>query len=216
MTIAFWGAGVQSGTNANMRAVAAVFSDLCPDIRIGLYAAGGKGGGICRNKNYKSSNKAAGWKDSSALADIRFVDCGSGMSGEKRRILRKAEIVVVNIRQEEEEIRRFFLEESHLLPGSPILIGNYCGQSKFSRRYLECVYRAEPEKVSVLSRNVEFEQAAACGRVYRFVKKESCAPKNLRNQQLLEELKGISGLLLRNAETLYGRDVPWNKNIEKQ
>lgn len=136
-----------------------------------------------------------------------FLDCGSGLDARTRRILKQSEIVVVNLRQEEKELHRFFLEEARFLPGSRILLGNYCGESRFDRTYLERVYRVEPERILVLSENTEFDYARACGRMAGFVSRENRKPGSLRNQMFLEELKAISQSLLRDAGWICGRSL---------
>ncbi len=217
MKVAFWGESAQSNAGINMRAVASVFLMLYPEVEVGLYTAdtqkrapAGKGpfgkrrvsGPERKHGNFTACRSTA--PEDKVREKLCFIDCGSGMDDKKRKILKQAEIVVVNLWQDEREIHRFFLEEARFLPQSLILISNYCSQSRLDKKYLERVYRAEPERIMVISENTEFDYASARGRAMNFVSRENRTPGSLRNQRFLEELKVISQSLLRHTGFMCG------------
>lgn len=221
MKIAFWGESGQSNAGIHMRAVVSVFSALYPEIETAMYTMDTRKQSLCRKKptgkspvsgalSEPGADAACGvpGKKTTVSEKLCFIDCGSGHDSKKYRILRQAEIVVVNLRQEEKELSHFFLEEAHLLPKSRILLGNYCSQSRFNKQYLEQIYRAKPGQIMVLSGNTEFDYAYACGRAASFLRKESRMPGSLRNQLFLAELKKISEALLRDIGMVCGSILP--------
>lgn len=222
MKVAFWGESAQSNAGINMRAIASVFPMLYPEVEVGLYTADtqrrGTAGKGPLGKRRVSAERPGSYTICHSTATegkmrekLCFVDCGSGMDCKKRRILKQAELVVVNLRQDEREIHHFFLEEARFLPQSLILISNYCSQSRLDRQYLERVYRAERGQIMILSENTEFDYASARGRAMNFVWRNRM-PGSLRNQRFLDELKTISRFLLRRTGFVYGGALCEQKN----
>ncbi|MGN0348412.1 MAG: hypothetical protein ACI4DR_02655 [Roseburia sp.] len=185
MKIAFWSVDSRCGTTCNMLAVAAIFSLLYPKTRVVV-----KNGREAKEKEVRKQEDA----------DFFFLDCGAGSYEKKCRILREMDLVIVNLKQEEEHLNRFFLENKHLLSNFYVVLGNYYRQSVYDPRYLEQVYRMCPEKCVVISNNSEFEQACSRRRIRRFIQAEYRQTKSLRNERLLSELTQLAHGILRSGQ----------------
>lgn len=210
MKIAFWSEAGHSGTTSNMLAVSAMVSAISPGSRVSLRNLGKPEKAedkkereithtVRHTSNEKQSAERAS-KEEKAQSRYVFLDCGSGLDACKRNILSQVDMIVVNVRQREEELNRLFLEHRSLLAQSMILVGNYCEQSEISRRYLEHMYRIEPERLGVISYNSEFYQACLRGRVRHFVKSRQDHPGCMRNSLLIRELEQFARRLMIQAE----------------
>lgn len=206
MQIAFWGEQPGSGTTSSMLACAGMLSVLYPRLPVTLHtvnAARARAGRHCGNRH------------KSTLANIhsgirfRLVDCGSGLDEVRYRILRQSDYIVVNLRQEEQQLAHFFLEEAFLMQNSLVLISNYYQASRFNLEYIRHMYRIEPSRLGAISCNSEFERAIAQGRIPFFVKQAWRDCRNGRNQRFLEELTGVTYSLLRGVERECGVTLPF-------
>lgn len=183
MKIAFWSEEGQSGTTSNMLACAEMFSILYPAAEICAQNLG---------LSKKIAKAERGKQKPSKEADFYFLDCGIGLGRGKSRILRQMDLVVVNVKQEEAGLNRFFLEDRHRIPNFLVLMGNYYACDAFDRAYLEREYRVESERLGVISNNPEFYEAHRRGKVRHFIKAEYAKTGSLRNEQLLKELERFS------------------------
>lgn len=210
MKIAFWSEAGHSGTTSNMLAVSTMVSAISPGSRVTLRslgkperAEGKKEREITHTVGHTSNERQSAErmsKEEKAQSGYVFLDCGSGLDACKRHILSQADMIVVNVRQREEELNRLFLEHRCLLAKSMVLVGNYCEQSEISRRYLEHMYRIEPEHLGVVSYNSEFYQACLRGRVRHFVKSRQDHPGCMRNSLFIRELEQFAQRLMIQAE----------------
>lgn len=206
MKIAFWSEAGHSGTTSNMLAVAAMISAISPESRVFLQSLEKSG------KTAEKGERRIGHAERGRVCACRteeeesagnryiFLDCGTGMDPCKRHILLEADMIVVNVRQCREELNSLFLEHRSMLAQSMVLVGNYCEQSEISRRYLERMYRIEPERLGIVSYNSEFYQACLRGRVRHFVKSRQDCPGCMRNSLLIKELEQFAHRLLIQAE----------------
>lgn len=227
MKIVFWGETKQCGTTSNMLAVAEMLAVMCPGARIEVRMPGvpqrsvrpcegekkivsGESDDMKKIPAKKiSAPKLSGEKFSSNKNQemyFRFLDCGSGKDKWRRDMLRQADLVVVNLPQEDAALREFFLYDIHIAPNILILMGKYYELSRYGREYLERFYRIAPGTFGVVPCNAEFEMAAKQGKVRRFVQMESRTPENERNRELLQELVRFVELLLQNVEELQRRN----------
>lgn len=208
MKIVFWGETRQCGTTSNMLAVAGMLSVLYPVARIEVRTLGTVQHGmhLCveEEKNFLKASvdtKKVSRNEKQAM-HFCFFDCGSGKDKWHRDILRQADLVVVNLAQEEAALWEFFMYDIHIAPNILILLGKYYELSKYGREYLERFYRIDPETIGVIPCNSEFEMAADKGKVRHFVQTEGQMLKKKRNQELFQELMHFVELLLQNAKDL--------------
>ncbi|MBO5246761.1 MAG: hypothetical protein J6B28_05805 [Eubacterium sp.] len=208
MKIVFWGETKRCGTTSNMLAVAGMLSVLRPDVRVEVRTLGL----AQRSMRPYAGEEKSFRKDSDDTERVScnenqnmhfcFFDCGSGKDKRRRDILRQADLVVVNLVQDEAALQEFFMYDIHIAPNILILMGKYYELSGYGRGYLERFYRIGPETIGVIPCNAAFEKAADKGKVRQFVQMESQMSNNKRNQELLQELTHFVELLLQNAGEL--------------
>lgn len=85
VNIVFWGEERRSRTSAHMLAVAGMLSAM-----------------------HRSAEVMPGVQKKRRRAEFYLYDMGAGLDSRKRHILWRADLVVVNLRQEEAQVKRFF------------------------------------------------------------------------------------------------------------
>lgn len=176
MNIVFWGEARQSGTTANLIATAGVLSELCPQKKV-----------VIRRRMERVREKA----------DYVFFDCGTGLTERNRRMLWRADAVVMNLRQDEMNADHFLGSHLHLAKQPFVLLGSYFGEVEAGRKYLERIHRISSEQTGAIPYNSAFHQAMLCGRGSAFVKREYREPANACNEQFIEETERIARYILR-------------------
>lgn len=176
MNIAFWGEEHQSGTTAHMLAVMGMLSVLYP----------------------RSPVRAEGPAQEGDLA-FRFYDCGTGLTGRRRRIMHTADLVVVNLKQEKACIERFFSEHYHISRALFFLLEADAHAVGADERYLERTYRIEPEQIGMIPYNNGFYCALRQKRGMAFVRREGVMPGNAANEQFIQALRAVTGRMVRHA-----------------
>lgn len=189
MNVVFWGEERGSGTTAHMFAVAGMLAAMCPEMKIAIGASVEK-----------------------ERAAIRFYDCGTGLTGRKRRMLKHADLVVVSLRQESACMERFFQWDFHISGNILFLLGGYAGEREAGRAHLERLYRVEPERIGEIPFNNEFYLALLQGKSSSFIRREYRKSGNGTNELFIRELKKAAVCILRRAEEVrlpdHGDGVP--------
>lgn len=181
MNIVFWGEARQCGTTANLIATVGALSAICP---------------------YRTSGIGRGAETVMDKYEFHFYDGGSALTERKRRMLRRADLVVVNLREETSCLERYVCMDWHLARRTLILLGSYCGDVKVSKAYLERVYRIPQEQVIVIPYNNEFHHAMLKNRGRTFVEHEAVAPANQKNERFVEAFKETVHFILRTERQI--------------
>ncbi|MCI8391524.1 MAG: hypothetical protein HFI35_12780 [Roseburia sp.] len=193
MNIAFWGEEHQSGTTAHMHAVMEILSVLCPQEKMTA------GGPLHGGEN-----------------EFHFYDCGSGLGGRKRHVLWQSDLVIVSLRREKRCVDRFFMYDFHIAKKFVYLLGGvYIRPADVDRRYLECVYRVEPEDIIEIPFCNGFYHALSCGRGEAFLHRELAMPKSGESAALLRELKRAAFLIRRYSDAAGDGSTERAKQIRK-
>lgn len=179
MNIAFWSEEHQSGTTTHLRAITEVMSVLCPKQKLmsGGTLSGGDG-------------------------EIHFFDCGSGFSARKRHVLWHADLVVVSLRRERRCVEQFFMQDFHISDRLIYLLGGYPQKEAVDRRYLERVYRVDPEYIGEIPFCNGFYDALQKGAGEAYLRRELASAAGWSGQSgaLLQELRRIALLIERLAD----------------
>lgn len=176
MNIVFWGEKRQSGTTANLIATAAVLSELCPQKKV-----------VIRRRMEKVREEA----------DYVFFDCGTGLTARNKRMLWRADAVVMNLRQDQMSAEQFLGNYLHLARQPFVLLGSYFGEVEAGKGYLQRIHRISPEQTGTIPYNSAFHQAMLVGRGSAFIKREYREPVNSLNEQFIEETERIARYILR-------------------
>lgn len=176
MNIAFWGEEHRCGTTAHMLAVMGMLSVLYPKAQI----------------------RAEGPGQTGDLA-FRFYDCGTGLTGRRRRTLFGSDLTVVNLKQEKTCIERFFSEHFHISGRLFFLLDADAHTVGADECYLERVYRVEPEQMGSIPFNNGFYCALQRKRGIAYVRREGISPSNVANEQFIQALRAIAERMIRRA-----------------
>lgn len=105
------------------------------------------------------------------IADMTFIDCGSGSNALSEHLLERADVVVVNLPQERQGLDAYF-KKRHAFRGKVIyLVNQYQHESACSKRTLNRLYRLEEEELGVILHNSFFRHAGDKGKIERFVRR---------------------------------------------
>lgn len=179
MNVVFWGEEHGSGTTAHMLAVAGMLAVMCPKMKI-----------------------AVGTSPKEEQAAIHFYDGGTGLTRRKRRMLWRADLVVVSLKQERNCMERFFQRDFHISENLFFLLDGYAGEVETGRIYLEQVYRIEPERIGAIPFNNEFYLALLRGESGLFIRRECRNHGNISNQQFIRELKRTAAYIMGMTEEI--------------
>lgn len=166
MNLVFWGQERHSGTTAHMMAVTGMLRALCGEECVVT-------GRFIREQ-----------PDMFALCD-----CGTGLKGRRRHFLWHADLVVVNLKQENGCVEQFFEENFHIAKNLMFLFGGYDCEENADMAYLNRIYRIESERIGIIPYNSEFGQAIENGVSDVFIAKELCAPTSYANEQFIRSLQ---------------------------
>lgn len=212
MDIAFWSEERFCGTTVHAFAAAEMLAFMYPNLFIELCLPDRKMRRLPAGKvpvrdmrhththcdSRRNQNEMGGLEEQK----IRLIDCGSGMEGNTDHVLQRADLIVVNLKQDKESINRFFQTNYGRFSRMFVLLGSYSEYRKPDKEYMKRICRVEPGMLGVLPHSIEFAQAYDNHRIRDFIRKESQNPGCVRNEQFIGELRQISYLLLKCMEKL--------------
>lgn len=177
MVIAFWGEVRHSSTTTHLRVLADVLSAMCPETKIII-------GHVEKDQNA-----------------ICLLDCGTDLSARKLRLLFRADMIIVSLKQEHACIRRFFEENLYMMQMRMkkemlILLGGYECEPGVNPFYLNRVYRADLDRISVIPYNNAYYYAAKKGEGRAFIERE-LENGTVENEQFMNELQKIARRMIR-------------------
>lgn len=131
--------------------------------------------------------------------DVVFIDCGSRKDDYAQKVLKEADVCVLNINQENPEIRNFY-RNPRKYPGKPfLLLGNYFEDALYNRGNLYRIYRVEEELLGAVPYNPWLQAASQKGKLLNGVKR--CLEQEAlgKNVEFSRELVRTVDLILKLA-----------------
>ncbi len=104
-------------------------------------------------------------------SDMVFVDTSASPLSSSRKILQQADMVVVNLSQNESMMSHFFRNYSSIQEKAFYLIGNYDGKSQWTRSRIMNRYGIPGSRIGTVPHNVMFSDAISSGRLIPFLLK---------------------------------------------
>ena len=134
------------------------------------------------------------------FADICMIDTASYRSLSTKTILEDADLIVVNLCQNQIILEDFFLNYSSLIPKAIFIISKY-DQRMFpnSRRIIQ-EYDISPERITVIPPNAMYQSAYTEGTVVEFISRNYNCPKESTNYLFIQSIKKASFLIMKAAE----------------
>lgn len=216
MRIAFWGETKECGTTLNMHVLAAMMAYIYPERKVRLcrmkpsviyqsklqqipenlrqQQTSDRTGGTA-NHTVQAAKRAGRFTNAADDNELLFLDCGNRQDAKAEKLMRQADLVVVNLTQERNVLDSFFLNHIHLAGKVVFLVGNYSEFSGCDRATIEHIYRVCPMNLGVIPYNNEFCHAYEKGKISDFLRR--CPESNFKNQEFFREVRLSLHILLR-------------------
>lgn len=133
------------------------------------------------------------------MSDLTFIDCGSGRDEISDFLLSQADVAVVSLSQERQNLDAYF-QNRHILQENVIyLINQYHQESIYNKKNINRLYRLYEEQLAVIPNNPLFRHISGKGKTERFVRRHiQCRNFDYQNEFMMELVK-TSALILRSA-----------------
>lgn len=133
------------------------------------------------------------------LADITFIDCGSGKDELAEHLLGQADAVVVNLSQERQNLDAYF-QKRHAFSGKAVyLVNQYQQESVYNKKNLNRLYRLQEETLGVIPWNPLFRHASDKGKVDRFIRRHIRCSVLDHQYYFMQELIETAHIILKAA-----------------
>lgn len=192
--VVFWGAAPGNNTASNLAAVAGYLAYQA-GYQILIRQTAGAADSI---KGFFSANvkEASGERELLLQPPKRmqngkrmlFIHCGRQTDERTRQLLRKADLVVVNLRQSAEAFDLFFLQYVRISAKCMYLVGSYQAEDTYHRKRLQQEYRIPPEQLGVIPFNPEFQFVCERGKLDKYMCREARFYLSENRRRFLKEL----------------------------
>ncbi len=133
------------------------------------------------------------------IADLTFIDCGSGKDEISDLLLSQADVTVVMISQERQNLDAFF-QNRHVFQGNVVyLINQYHQESVYNKKNIHRLYRIYEEELAVIPHNPVFRQVSEKGKTERFIRRHRQCRNFDGQNDFMQELIKTTGLILKAA-----------------
>lgn len=183
--IAFCGRERACGTTVNMLLTAYCYAGIYPAAQVLVQR---QSGWCCIQKG-------------NAACKIMFADCGNGQEKKAGNSLRKADLIVMNIRPQKELLDLFFVENIRSFAHRRLLlVSGYLGEETGDRQSMEQFYRANMEHTGWVPYSAELELAYRRDAIGQFVNRNIREQQTERNAAFFREVQRNLFLLCRQIE----------------
>ncbi len=108
-------------------------------------------------------------KASELFADLTFIDTGNSNVLATKEVLDEADLIVVNLSQDPNELHDFFKNYPSILSRSLILISNYDEKSYYNLKKITQTYLLDQSNVATIPYNANYKEALRCGKLIGFL-----------------------------------------------
>lgn len=131
--------------------------------------------------------------------DVVFIDCGSRQDDYARKVLKEADVCVLNMNQEAEAIGAFYREPPDFKGKVFFLLGKYFEDTLYNRKNLQRIYRVEEERLGAIPYNCRLHAADQMSRIESGVRYYLGGGGVGRDTQFEKELVRTTNLILKLA-----------------
>lgn len=135
-------------------------------------------------------------------ADISFIDTASHQNLSTKTILEEADLIVVNLCQNQNILEDFFLNYSSLIYKAIFIISNYDSHAKFHIKRIASLYEIPIENIAAIPKNEAYLNAFAGGDVVEFISRNYSCPKENPNYFYIQAVKKSTYLVIKKAVEL--------------
>lgn len=102
--------------------------------------------------------------------DVVFIDCGSRKDDYARKVLREADVCVLNMDQEAQNIGEYYRNLPKFRGETFFLLGFYFEEALYNRENLQRLYRMEENRLGAIPYQPRMQEAIRMGRIQKAVK----------------------------------------------
>lgn len=155
-----------------------------------------------KQENYPEYVKAAICQvvqSAEEISELTLVDCGSGRDEMSEALLSQADVVVVSISQERQNLDAYF-QSRHVFRGNVIyLVNQYQQESIYNKKNLQRLFRLGQEELAVIPNNPVFRHVSGKGKTERFVRRHTHCRMFDSQFYFMHELMQTAGMVLKAA-----------------
>lgn len=133
------------------------------------------------------------------FADICFINTASQQNLSTKTILEEADLIVVNLCQQQKILEDFFLNYSSLLPKAIIILSNYDLNTKLNVKKIASMYDVPMDSIAVIPRNEAYQGAYANGDVVEFISGNYSCQRDNKNYIFLQAVKKSAYMIIKKA-----------------
>lgn len=133
------------------------------------------------------------------FADICFIDTASHQNLSTKTILEEADLIVVNLCQNQSILEDFFLNYSSLAAKAVFILSDYNTHTKYGYKRIACMYDIPLENISVIPRNELYQNAFTSGNVVEFISRNYACPKESTNYLFMQAIKKATYQIIKKA-----------------
>lgn len=134
------------------------------------------------------------------FGDLVMVDTAAAPLASSRKILRQADIIVVNLSQNRQMLDHFFRNYSDVRQKAFYLIGNYDRESELTRAQIINTYQIPGSRLGIIPHNVQFSDAVSDGMLIPFLLKNYNCGEDNRNYSFMVSAKEAVSLFQNHLE----------------
>lgn len=130
-------------------------------------------------------------------AKVVMIDTSASPLESSRRILQEADLVVVNLSQNERMLSHFFRNYSGIRKKAFYVVGNYEEHSALSRDRIIKKYQLDADKIGIIPHNIDFQDAISQGNLIPFLVNHFRCRKRNDNYAFMKAAKETEELFYR-------------------
>lgn len=134
-----------------------------------------------------------------SFSDYIFIDTETNQNLSSSIILSQADLVVVNLPQDAEQIAVFFRERQSIQENAVYLIGSYQEEYPCNLSYICGKYKISRERIGIIPYNMELQDAMCSGHLLQFLNRNYYQVEDRQNEYLLRYAKRAANMIRKNA-----------------
>ncbi len=133
------------------------------------------------------------------MSDLTFVDCGSGRDDLSEFLLSMADVAVIGISQERQNLDAYF-QNRHVYRGNVVyLVNQYQQESIYNKKNLNRLFRLGEEELTVIPGNPVFRHVSDRGKTERFIRRHMQCRFYDHQYDFMKELMQTTRIILKAA-----------------
>ncbi|MFP3156283.1 hypothetical protein LQZ18_18015 [Lachnospiraceae bacterium ZAX-1] len=134
--------------------------------------------------------------------DIVFIDCGSKRDAFARKMLQKADVVVVNFEQELESLYQFYQNQYNISGKKFFLICNCFMEDIHNKSNLHRIFRMGEDKIGAIPYNLWLAKAFLAGKTEKYFQRHMKGDLKEQPSVMLQEMMDTTFQILKTCQLI--------------